>query len=47
MELLTYSQPFAKKEGWLVPLAGVAFLLGALLTRRPEWLAQDKEPEGR
>jgi hypothetical protein len=35
------SNPFSRPDTWLALVAGLGFLLGAFLTRRPEWLAED------
>jgi hypothetical protein len=41
VSLLIVSKPFSKPDTWLALVAGLGFLLGAVLTRRPEWLAED------
>jgi hypothetical protein len=42
--LFTRSQPLSLPDTWLALVAGLGFLLGAVLTRRPEWLARDDAP---
>jgi hypothetical protein len=37
--------PLFKLHTWLSLIAGLGFLLGAVLTRRPEWLAEEEAPQ--
>lgn len=42
--LLVTSQPLSRADTWLALVAGLGFLLGAILMRRPEWLAEGDTP---
>jgi hypothetical protein len=44
VSLFIASRPLAKPDTWLALVAGLGFLLGAVLTRRPEWLAEGDAP---
>ena len=42
--LIVSLSPLSQPETWLFLVAGLGLLLGAVLMRRPEWLAQDSAP---
>ena len=41
ISLVFTSQPLLQSDTWLALVAGLGFVLGAALTRHPEWLAPD------
>jgi hypothetical protein len=41
---VTRSESLTRSDTWLALVAGLGFVLGTVLTRRPEWLAPDDSP---